>query len=498
MVEQSQARMALWRSFMEVPHKDYSKLVPALTGALQEDPDFTARACVYMAQKSAIRDQQDCAIIALLQSNPLIVGDFDLALDYRNAGQALLLGSDVYSTEPDNLDGLPPYRIFRIERYIRESSKKLPRRMATIMKHYYGMLEGDHGRADGVMLQNRSAGKAVWRHYHMDPEQCPYLHALLYGPVPKDSKLGVLKQIANADNPREQMQLAVDNRIDDRILQSVLDGSTASWLIRLAVMTPTQAQNIRARVERLGLLNIPEFKQAYIDKISQATKSVASSDHRKSSKGSDKEVDAAMAASQEKAIAAQEPIGGQTDIYLDHSYSMQVPIEEAPRFAERILPLCEDGKIFIHNDVARQLKVADTGHPYQDVKKVLRGVRAGGGTLHSEAFKLSRRMGRNPDKIVLLTDGGENRNQLSRELRQYEEETGKTPVLVMIQFRGTDPNVLQSYLRQEGYTIQVFPFTGDYYIYDQVTALLGGPAVTSILDVIVQTEIPRILEVKNG
>ena len=494
MVEQSQARMALWRSFMEVPHKDYNKLVPALTGALGEDPDFTARACVYMAQKSAIRDQQDCAIVTLLQSDAEVLGD--LALDYRNAGQALLLGNDVYSTEPGSLDGLPPFRIFRIERYIRGSSKKLPRRMAAIMGHYYGMLENDHSRADGVMLQNRSAGKAVWRHYHMNPEQYPYLHALLYGPVPEDSKLGILKQVANADNPREQMRLAVEHKLDDRILQSVLDGSTASWLIRLAVMTPTQAQNVRARVEQLGLLNIPEFKEAYVEKVGKATKSVASADHRKSTKGQDKDVQAAVDASKEKSIAGQEMIGGQTDIYLDHSYSMQVPIEEAPRFAERILPLCEDGKIFIHNDTARELRVVDTGHPYQDVRKALRGVVAGGGTLHSEAFRLSRRLGRSPDRIVLLTDGGENRNQFARELQRYEEETGKSPILAMIEFKGTDPNVLQGYLRSAGYTMQVFPFTGDYYIYDQVAALLGGPPVSSILDLIVQTEIPRILGVR--
>ena len=53
--------------------------------------------------------------------------------EYREAGRCLTLGSDVYDVAPDRVAGLPPFRIFRVERHVRQSDRKAPRLMRGLM-----------------------------------------------------------------------------------------------------------------------------------------------------------------------------------------------------------------------------------------------------------------------------------------------------------------------------------------------------------------------------
>jgi hypothetical protein len=148
--------------------------------------------------------------------------------------------------------------------------------------------------------------------------------------------------------------------------------------------------------------------------------------------------------------------------------------------------------MFIHDNAARKLDIPVTDSPLDAVSRALKGVRAGGGTLHSTAFDLSLRNGRNPDKIVFLTDGGENRNTFTPALERYEQETGKSPALVMIHFPEGDPDRLSDNLNRAGYELTKVEYTGDYYALDNAAAALGGPPAASIADMIMQTELPVI------
>jgi len=485
MTEASATRLNLWRSLLRVPHREYGPLVTFLHEALEDEPDFIARACTYLVNTSKIRDHQDCAVIALLQSDPFY--------EYREAGQALLLGNDVYQTEPS---GFPPYRIFRVEHFIRNSERKIPRRMESILRDYFGMLEKNRGRAEGVVLGNRKQIKSAWKHFHIHPSDFPYLHDLLFGEPPEGSKLAFLKEIANCDDPRNKLRLVKENNIGYRVLQSVLDSSIQSRIILIEAMSPTEALNSRSWVEREGLMQIPEVKKVYLEKIRGATRSVASAEHRASAQGQDEEIQKAVDEAKEKSVKQDSHrIEGQTDIYLDKSGSMSQAISAVPQLARRIYPLCDDVALFIHDASARRVHVEDTGNPLQDVTRALRGVRAGGGTLMAPPFEASLREGRNPDKIVFLTDGDENRNSFVPALKRYEEETGKSPTLVVIKFDsgyGGRTDLLSTSIKRAGYPMTKIDWTGDWMALDNCAAALAGAPQMSVADVIMQTELPTI------
>jgi len=485
-MEENRTLNLLYNSLMKVPHRDYAPLVGVFSDALRDHPAFASHAMVYVALNSKIRDQVDCAIIALLQADSAY-------LTYREAGQVLLLGNSFYKTEPYAVNGLPPFRVFRIADYIHQSDIKLPRRMKGIMNDYLSVIQNDQLWFDSLVLHNRSAVKSAYHTYHVKANDLA--EAVIFNNAPPEgSKLHALKLIASAESEQEQARLIMENKIPYRIAQSVLPGGFTP-LVGIAlidVMSPNEALNSRQWVERSGLLQMPEVRDAYVAKLANA-QSVATADHRKSAQGSDATVQAAVDKAKETAVAKEARIGGQVDIWLDVSLSMQEAIEITPQFASRIWPLCDDVAIIAHNSSAWEIPVPDTGNPLQDVRNALHGTRAGGGTLFVPALQKSRELGRNPQRIVMLTDGGSNRQGLAGALGRYEEETGIIPQLTMIEVRGSKANddVLSSELQQSGYEMQKFKFEGDYYLFDQVVALLSGETPKSLIDVIMSLELPR-------
>ncbi|MFX1264586.1 MAG: hypothetical protein ACFFH0_04360, partial [Promethearchaeota archaeon] len=113
MAEEHRARNILFRELTQVPHRVYGPAVSRFREALNSDPDFTARTCTHLCTGgSKIRDQQDVSIITLLQAP----NSFP---EYREAGRCLMLGRDVYDIEPDDICGIDPFRVFRIDAWLR-------------------------------------------------------------------------------------------------------------------------------------------------------------------------------------------------------------------------------------------------------------------------------------------------------------------------------------------------------------------------------------------
>jgi len=489
-MEQNRVLNQIYNSLMQVPHRDYAPLVAAFSDALRDHPAFASHAMVYVVQNSKIRDQVDCAIISLLQADSAY-------LNYREAGQVLLLGNGFYKTNYP-VNGLPPFRIFRIADFIHQSNTKIPRRMKSIMNDYLSVIQNDQLWFDSLVLHNRSSVKSAYHTYHVKANDLA--EAIIFNNAPPEgSKLHALKLIANADSEEEQARLIMQNKIPYRIAQSVLPGGFTP-LVGIAlidVMSPNDALNSRQWVERSGLLQMPEVRDAYVAKLANA-QSVATADHRKSAQGSDETVQAAIDEAKETAVAKENRIGGQVDIWLDVSYSMQQAIEITPQFASRIWPLCDDVAIIAHNSSAWEIAVQDTGSPLQDVRNALHGTRAGGGTLFVPALQKSRQLGRNPQRIVMLTDGGANRSGLASALGRYEEETGIVPLLTMIEVRGTQANddVLSRELQQAGFEIEKYKAQDldgnvDYFVFDQVVSFLSGDVVKSLVEKIMELELPR-------
>ncbi len=197
-----------------------------------------------------------------------------------------------------------------------------------------------------------------------------------------------------------------------------------------------------------------------------------------------------MRHAQEKAVAKEERIQGQMDFYLDVSYSMEL-IEEAAQFVARAFPLCDDPLLIMFNDNAVIVNITNTGNPLQDTRAALRGVRAGGGTLPHKAFDLSIQSGRAPDKIMLFSDGGENRGgRFAQTLKRYMDEQLRDVMVSLVRFEG-DPNHLARNMGDAGLQMTQFDFTGDYYLFDQITSILAGAPGRSIVDLILETQLPH-------
>jgi hypothetical protein len=491
MTEQNRARMLLFNNLVKVQHREYLSMVTELHQALETDPDFISRACAHLANGGTnIRDTADCAIITLLTSPTEYP-------EYREAGRCLLLGDDVYDIEPQGISGVEPFRIFRIDEFIRKYQVKAPRLMRETMTAYIHFLESHPSRFDGVAIRNRKALKSVYTHYHIKPDD--RAQAILFDDKPPaDSKLSILKQIANSTDVREQVRLVIENKIPYVVASSVLPKMTpAVGVALIEVMSPTEALNSRGWVEKSGLLQVPEIRDAYTNKIKQATKSAASIENRKSAQGTDQGIQEAVNQAKEESVAKQQRITQNLLLMVDISGSMEAAIGVAIKFGERIAPLC-DGEICVvaFNDYAREIKVTDT-HSLNAWQQAFKGIRCGGYTSMQAGIELAYKNGYSPQIVVTVTDEGENRGSYADFLIKLESRGIDVPHTVCLKVGSNHILTFSQRIEDAGYRIDRFEVSGDdYYIFDQVAAILGGSPMPTIVDRILSTSLPY--RVKKG
>lgn len=473
-IEQNRARNILLRSLMSVPHRDYDKLVPQFREAINEDPDFMARACVYLAMgNTSIRDHEDIAIITLLQSH----AHFS---EFRDAGFVLLLN-------------IAPFRIIRVLDYISRSDRKVPRLTKIIATQFVQTLEAEPARFDGVAVGNFRNLKNVYRHYHIKPND--RAQAILFdNNPPEDSKSSILKQIAASTDPTEQAKLVIEHKIPYRIASTVMPKNSPEVGVALiAAMSPTEALNSRSWIEKSGLLEIDEVKVMYVDKITRATKSVASAEHRESAQGEDAEVQAAVETAKQTAIE-QSQIESNIMLLIDRSSSMDNAIRTAIEFGARIAPL-STGELCVttFNDRAREIKV-DNPNSYVGWQQAFKTIKAGGRTSIGSGLEVGISNGYMPEKIVVITDGGENqRPYLYDVLSIFMVRSQVDPHIVTIFVDSNEKyrNHYTNSISPLGLQHDAYIFDGDYYLFDQVVAALGGPKAKSMVDMIMEIELPR-------
>lgn len=488
-LELDRARSLALRSLMKVAHRDYAPGVAELHEAIETDPDLISRFCVFLVLGgTAIRDQIDIAIITLLQA----ATEFP---EYREAGKLLLLGSDVYDiAEPyQDLITLPPFRIFRIAQFIDQSDRKVSRLLKTAMRGYIRMLEKDTYRFDSVALLNRGNLRWAYRRFHIKPNSLA--QAILFdNKPPADSKFAAIKQIVAEPDIAEKAKLIVDAKLPYRIASTLIPKLDATAGIALVnAMSPTEALNSRKWVESSGLLNIKEVKDLYLSKVKRATKSVASADHRKSAQGTDEEVQAAVQEAKQTSTEQGQRIESNLLILVDKSGSMQNAIDVAIKFGARIAPLCDgDLMVVAHNTEGRVISVSSSERNRLSAwEEAFKGIRAGGGTAHQRGLTKALESGFMPESIVLITDGGENSLDFTQNLENFAANTGFEPHVVMIHLSGGEENRLGQRLESSSLRYDELEFEDDYYLFDQVGALLGGPAAKSLVQRVLDTELPR-------
>lgn len=544
----------LLRAMMEVPHRAYGPMVAMFRESLRQRPNFAASALAYMCLGgTAIRDQQDASIIALIQA------DASQFPEFREAARCLLLGHDAY---PDikhegRIAGLEPFRILRVWHYMTSphiytlmvggqrheierfpgevaARAKLPRivnrlndtknkrrqvlnlgdrtltaddfvlvfdsghvrahnMVRSIMVDWFRSLDQNPRRADGAVLFNRKTIRRAWKYHHFAPCQFPYLHDLLFGDPPEGSKLDVIKRIAALGNdPRAQAELAIENRIPFDVLVSVT-GKAHPILgaMLIASMTPTQALNSQAWVARSGLLAIPDLRAAFEGKVSLATRSAASAMHRVSAQVEDEGLKAARQRAIEGAVKRQKEIVGPLLILVDESGTMADSLLAACEFAARTAVRTVEGRMIVgFNQRAWEIEVAGD-RSFADHQRAFAGERPGGRTSPAAGLDFALRRGFQPVRILLFTDCGENVGSFARTCARAADSLGHEPQVVIVKLPG-DHDSLTPRLDQEGIAYDLFEVrqTGDYSVFDNVTNVLTGRGPVSIVETIRETRLP--------
>jgi len=215
-----------------------------------------------------------------------------------------------------------------------------------------------------------------------------------------------------------------------------------------------------------------------------------------SAKGKDAEVEAAVAKAKEEAVKKEQRIERNTLILVDRSSSMEPAIEVAQQFGSRLAPICDgDLMVVAFNDYAQVIEVEEPS--YTGWQTAFRGIRTDGWTSMEAGLNLALKQGFEPEQIVVITDGGENRGSFVRGLRRLEDAPPHIVVLWTAPSGRWVLNVRDTFtpsIEQAGYRVDKFeidPTNPDYYLYDQVAALLGGPPALSLIERILQTELPR-------
>jgi len=247
-------------------------------------------------------------------------------------------------------------------------------------------------------------------------------------------------------------------------------------------------------------LAVPELKAIYLDKIKKATSSVATLQHRKSTQaGTDSEVDEALAQAEVKAVARQKEranIEGSVAILVDISGSMDVAIESAQKLLEYLAPLIKgELNVYAFNNHVRAVALPDKLTP-SSIRNVFGRLRAGGGTTPAVVVDAMAEAGVLPDRIVLLSDGGEGGwgpANFAVTLANYYESMGETlPGIVFVRLPGMADSMTRTF-EQNGYVLERFevPNMDDYTILDNVGKLLAGKPRQGLYQRVLETQLPR-------
>jgi hypothetical protein len=542
----------LWQAMLAVPHRRIHPLALQYAGFLRENPDFTARALVHHFRTTKIRDQQDAACLALMTAGR--GGEQQLYQDYRNAGKAMLLGDRVYKIEPSGPWGVDPYRIFRVidimtspwvvtslegeegryhskgeaehfmprlaRRCFSRRDKKwrpaemsadeviagagltvsrdqnhlgAPRLAKRLVEDFLNALQVD---PDWWYAVDLVAGRGLRRLY-LNKRATPrgfsppgwVLDAVHRNQYPADSKRGVLRQIAEGQFEAEEvLALVKEHRLNDRILASVLGNTPIGWVIRLQAMTPHEARILEPRLREAGLLEMREVKQAWLEKIASGDATVSQMTR---AHGGDTEAAAALKQVRDRAASTGPAIEGNILVMVDASGSMGMAVDASAPLAALICARASDKvTISFFDDAGRAFDVTD--HRLSQIERITSRVRAGGMTSFSAGWEAAQKYGV-PNKVVFLTDGGENVRPFLASVLEREGWEGK---IISVLIGDSIRDVVGANLQERGYvpeTIRLESWADREIMMEQVVDMLAGAPARTLVDLISETQIPAIV-----
>jgi len=467
------AKKTLLRTLMNCPHRKLEETKPTFSSAFQADPFFAGKVsyALTLDRYNKIRDLGEAGISFLLASE---------FAEHREAGRICL-------------QSLEPYRVARVGKFIRENLKA-NRQVKGAVEDYLRYLEKNKARFDGAA---KVAGKGLHRLYelyHISPSS--RAQTILFENKVPEGEENVIKLLMEASTPEDQAEIIIKYRIPYRQATSVLKAVTpAVWVALIEVMSPAEAVNSRASIERSGILEDKDIRKLYEDKLKKAStdKRVATSTltERKSAKGKDTRLDEIISTTAQTKIDSGARISLDTIVAVDVSGSMHEAIEVAKAICPQIAALC-DGifDVYCFNDTAWKLKYDGTS--LKDFTEAFKMIRANGSTSLGSALHLAVKSGFIPEQVLFITDQGE--NHPPKLLDVFKRETPDTR-FVFINIGGIHELVRS--LESAGAEVAEFDITtsvksqGWYAVIDNFVPLLTKGGYLQLVEEIMTLDLPK-------
>ncbi|MEM7624017.1 MAG: hypothetical protein AAF333_00155 [Planctomycetota bacterium] len=513
--EQDQ-RLAILNTLLTTPHRRLDLIWPVHQEMVQQDPLFYVRLAAWYSDNGDVRDHKEMFIINL------VLSDFE---GHRDAGLAMLRA-------------LPPYEVARVIDFIHGRKRRkrvrvpgkdkrqkaarvkmgtkrkgkdddaeykeiveefglfrnVPRSVKTEVERYLREREADADWFDSTVLVARKHVKRLYALLHVKPDDRAQ-RILFEKDPPADSRLYALRQLARASSPTEQALAIVEHRVPYRVAATVIKQMTPTVLLALVEqMSPQEVINNLGSLKRRGALDNADIRASVEAKLEAAQDSERVSAFKAEraieAAGASPELREKLEAVADTQIKAKGRITRPTAMFVDKSASMDQAIEIGKRIGAMISTVCESD-LYVYAFDTMAYPVTPAGGDLADWERAFAGIKAGGATSCGVPLSYMIRAKQYVEQIVMVTDEGEN-NQPSFvvELGRYREALSADPSICIVRTPNSWDRV-ERQCRQQGYQVNVFHFTGDYYALPNLVPMLARPSKLELLMDIMAYPLPE-------
>ncbi len=469
-------KKAILRSLLTCPHGKLAETVPVFGEAMQRDPLFTGKAlyALTLEEFNRIRDLEEAGIAFLLTSPHDV---------HREAGRV-------------TFQTLEPYRAGRVALFVHRHLKA-NRQVRGAVDDYLKTLSWNRKRFDGAARLARRELHQMYELYHLKPSERAQ-RVLFDGKVP-EGEVDVSRLLREAPTAEAQARLIVEHRVPYTLATSALKSmAPAVWVALIEVMTPAEALNLRAAVEKSGILIDPEIRELYEAKLAQVKYTeraqVSTMTERKSAQGRDERLTKIVGEARQAKIDQSAKITLDTLICVDCSGSMESAIELAQRLCPHVAALCDETlRVYCFNDTAWLLEAKGTS--FEDYQRAFALIRANGYTSLGAPLEMSLKRGFCPEMVIYITDQGENRHPSVVNLYR-DQEALKSTRFVFVNV-GQVSHAVALTMETGGADVVEFDAQvpanekGWFAVLDNLTPLLTKGGYRELVERIMALELPR-------
>lgn len=485
-------RAEIMASLLTTPHRDLARLAPVHVQSLESDPAFYCALAVdyILGRGDKVRDHQVQFVAHMF------LADYE---QVRSAAWVLL-------------QSLSVHQIGQMTRYVKTVlAKRPPRIMRNAVEYYLRQLEAAPYRLDEACVRGRADIRFLYVTYSINASDTA--RAFLFREqkidgvkqpmvAPEWSKVRAIQRLAHSTDPLEQAEIILDAKLPYPIASTAFGSATggqklsAPVLIALiANMTPAEASNHQASMQKHGAYDDPEVKRLLIAKIEAFAKDRRTSSLRAARAATavqtlDADAKAALVRASDNKLAGGRRISYPLAVCVDKSSSQQTTIAAGIRGAAVLAAMCDKLHLLFF-DVATMRVDVQKHTTLSALTQATALIKAGGATSLGSPIEWLLRKRVEIDHLVFFTDVEETRTpNFVPAYQEYAQEMKRTPEVTFLEIGKVD-QAFYPRLDQAGIAYNRIAFTSDDYSMTQLVGLLGKASRGEVISAILATPLPN-------